>query len=287
MEAKEQFRQILRDMKVGYEKVDVSEERVPDFERFETVVVLPELSHMGENVLTLSEWVEAGGSALFALTLQKETYVSLIEQKLGIIASGYGNVQVDSIYPDKEFMLGGGRRYQITEPFDSAWEVELSEEVTVHAWTGDEKKVPLVWENRCGEGKFVVDNFGIYGKITRGFFAASYSLLTDITAYPVINGSAFYLDDFPSPVPAGDGMYIKRDYQTGIEEFYTNIWWPDMLMLSSKYGVKYTGVMIENYDDKTDGRIVRPKDTERFQYFGNMLLHHGVKSDTTGTIISR
>lgn len=83
------------------------------------------------------------------------------------------------------------------------------------------------------------------------------------------------LDDFPSPVPSGDGTYVKRDYGTSIQEFYSNIWWPDMLNLASKYGLKYTGVMIENYEDKTDGEITKQTDNERFQYFGNMVLHQG------------
>ena len=59
----------------------------------------------------------------------------------------------------------------------------------------------FIWENSYGKGKFVVDNFGLCEKATRGFFAASYSLLTDVMVYPVLNGSVFYLDDFPSPVP--------------------------------------------------------------------------------------
>ena len=37
-------------------------------------------------------------------------------------------------------------------------------------------------------------------KAFQRLFAASYSLLTDVGVYPVINGSVFYLDDFPSPV---------------------------------------------------------------------------------------
>lgn len=32
-------------------------------------------------------------------------------------------------------------------------------------------------------------------------FAASYSLLTDVMVYPVLNESVFYLDDFPSLLP--------------------------------------------------------------------------------------
>ncbi len=39
--------------------------------------------------------------------------------------------------------------------------------------------------------------------------------------------------------------------------------------------VRYTGVMIENYEDETDGKIKKQTDTERFQYFGNMVLHQG------------
>ena len=58
----------------------------------------------------------------------------------------------------------------------------------------------------------MVCNIGIYDKVMRGFYAAAISLLGDATAYPVINSAVFYLDDFPSPVPSGDGTYIKRDY---------------------------------------------------------------------------
>ena len=105
--------------------------------------------------------------------------------------------------------------------------------------------------------------------------AASYSLLTDVGVYPVINGSAFYLDDFPSPVPEGDGTYVKRDYGMSISDFYMDVWWPDMQELASDHNVRYTGVIIENYEDATDGTIKKQKDTRRFQYFGNMLLHQG------------
>lgn len=48
-----------------------------------------------------------------------------------------------------------------------------------------------------------------------------------------------------------------------------------MLQLSAKYGVKYTGVIIENYEDNTSGLILHNKDTMDYQYFGNMLLHYG------------
>lgn len=272
-----QFQQIFKDMKVGTDVVDLqSDSVIPDYDEYETVVVLlSDISPLKEKLLELCDWVSEGGNALFAMTLQKTAYTSIIEQKLGIISSGYENTVVDSIYFEPDFMLGGGQAYEITDPYDSAWSVQLSEQAKVHAQVEDENGQPVIWENQYGKGKFVVDNFGMYEKAVRGFYAASYSLLTDVGIYPVINGSTFYLDDFPSPVPNGDGTYVKRDYEMSISEFYMNVWWPDMLELASDHGIHYTGVMIENYEDATDGTIEKQKDTKRFEYFGNMLLHQG------------
>ena len=271
-----QFRQIFMDMRVGTEVVDLQKQTLPELEAYETVtVLLKSLEPLKENVLDICSWVKEGGSVLFALTLQKETYVSMIEQKLGIISSGYQNAEVSSIYFEKDFLIGGGRSYMITDPFDSAWEVQLDETARVYSRIGDENGMPLIWERNYGKGKFVIDNFGLTEKAVRGFYAASYSLLTDAGVYPVINGSVFYLDDFPSPVPSGDGTYVRRDYNTSIAEFYSNVWWPDMMTLAAKHGVKYTGVIIENYEDDTDGEITEQTDVQRFQYFGNMILHQG------------
>ena len=271
-----QFQQIFMDMRVGTEVVDLQKQTLPELEPYETVtVLLRSLEPLKENVLDLCSWVKEGGSVLFALTLQKETYVSMIEQKLGIISSGYQNAEVSSIYFEKDFLIGGGRSYAITDPFDSAWEVQLDETARVYARIGDENGMPLIWERNYGKGKFVIDNFGLTEKAVRGFYAASYSLLTDAGVYPVINGSVFYLDDFPSPVPGGDGTYVRRDYNTSIAEFYSNVWWPDMMTLAAKHGVKYTGVIIENYEDNTDENITEQTDVQRFQYFGNMILHQG------------
>lgn len=272
--AAKELEHILLDMKVGYALVDVSEDDPYDFTDYETVVVaLSNISPLETKVLELADWVKRGGSAMFPVTLEQETYSRLIEPKLGIISSGYKNVVVESCYPDEAFMIGGGRAYPITDPFESARAVELSEKAKVYVWSGDEKQVPLIWEHSYGDGKFVVVNIGIYEKSVRGFYAAAYSLLTDCIAYPVINGAVFYLDDFPAPVSGGNDIYIKRNYGLSIDNFYSSVWWPDMLNLASEHQIKYTGVLIENYDNDTSGEITRTNDTHKFQYFGNMLLH--------------
>lgn len=275
---KEQFDQILLDMKVSTQAVDVHTTplaSIPEFGRYKTVVILmSDLDALGKRLTDLMNWVQDGGSVLFAMTPDKTTYFDAISPKLGVQSSSWEYKTAESIVPTEDFMLGGGQRYEFSDPFKSSLSVSLREEATVYARTGDEG-VPLVWGTKSGSGRVVVDNIGIYDKVLRGVYAASYSLLCDAAAYPVINSAVFYLDDFPSPVPGGDGTYIRRDYGMSIADFYAKIWWPDLMKLAQEYAIRFTGVMIENYEDDTRSVPTRQPDTQQFRYYGSLLLRQG------------
>ncbi len=275
-EAMEQFEVILTDMKQGFESLDLAKDELCDFDDYETVIVLlSELDVLGVDIISLCDMVYEGGNVLFALTLSKSPYTSIIENKLGILDSSYEYALVDSIYVEEDFMIGGGRAFAVSDAYDSAWTVQLiPEKTSVLAYTNDERRLPLIWETNYGKGKFIVNNFGLYEKVMRGFFASSLSLTGDVFVYPVINGSAFYLDDFPSQIPSGNSEYIERDYNTTIRDFYVNIWWPDMMNFADKYGMKYTGLAIECYNDTVDGTTDALPDKGTFLNFGNMLMRH-------------
>lgn len=204
------------------------------------------------------------------MTLEKSGAFDTVAQKLGVLSSSWSNKVAESIVPAAGFMLGGGQRYELSDPFESALGVRLRDDATVYAVTGDEG-VPLVWSTELGKGRIVVDNIGVYDKVMRGFYAASYSLLGDACAYPVLNSAVFFLDDFPSPVPEGDGQYIRQQYGLSIAEFYTKVWWPDLVRLAERYGIRYTGVMIENYGDDTEAPPTRQRNIRQFQYYGGLL----------------
>ena len=278
-EVKEQFDQILLDMKIAHRDVDIATDgadAIPSLTSFDRVILLtPSLDALGTHLTDLMSWVSAGGSLMLAMTPENSGYLQAIAPKLGIDTVGYEYTTAESIVPSKDFMLGGGQRYEFSDPFKSSLLVSLRETAHVWAKTGD-TCAPLVWSSDCGSGHAVVCNIGIYDKVMRGFYAAAISLLGDATAYPVINSAVFYLDDFPSPVPSGDGTYIKRDYGLSIADFYTKVWWPDLQKLAQKYDIRYTGVMIENYEDVVNQtEPVRQADTTQFRYFGGMLLQMG------------
>ena len=98
----EQFERIFMDMKTGVDLADIRQSEIPDFSGYETIVVLmSDLNPLKDVVIKIGNWVEKGGRVLFALTLQKDTYVSLIEQKLGITDSDYGNVLARGVSSSK------------------------------------------------------------------------------------------------------------------------------------------------------------------------------------------
>ncbi len=274
--AYEQFVCILSDMKVGYHDVDISAEPIPSFGDYkEVIVLLSDLAPLGENLTALANRVKEGGAAYFPLTLEGGVFADAIFQKLGINDASPDFYTVESIYLHEGFMIGGGKAFALTDPFDCAKTLSLAKSAEVFATAETAAGVPLVWRNRYGDGVFVVANLGIYEKALRGFYAAAYSLLSPTCAYPVINASVFYLDDFPSQIPDGNSEYIMRDYHTSIRDYYVNIWWPDMMNFSDQYDIKYTGLAIESYDDNTDGRLEAKPDTSTFINLGNMLLRKG------------
>lgn len=272
-DAESMLDRVLLDMKVPTVTVDLAQgDEIPTLKQYQTMVIaMPNLDPLGEHVLQIMQWVKKGGGVMFAMTPEKTGYLDVIGPQIGIESSAYKYVVTEGITPSKDFMLGGGQTYMFSDPFKSSLSVALNDRAQVEAVSSN-GRTPLVWRSLVESGTAVMCNIGIYVKMVRGFYASAFSLLSSAMAYPVINSAAFYLDDFPSPVPSGNGKYIKRDYNMSISEFYAQVWWPDLVRLAERYGIRFTGVMIENYGDDTKNDPVRQTDNTQFEYYGGLLL---------------
>lgn len=271
--AEPEMKQILLDMRMAYDTVDVYTAPLPDltpYSRF--IYTSSQLDTLGESLLDLNAWVQNGGNAMFATSLEKTPYLDVASRWLGILRSDYDRAMVRSMKLTDGFMIGGQKDVHIDDAYDAAMKIALDDEAVVYAQTAD-SGIPLIWTAEQGLGRYVVCNFGYAVKATRGFYSSAITLMEEYTVYPVINSATWYLDDFPSPVPSGSNEYISRDYNCTTSHFFRNFWWQDLMALASEHGVRFTGVVIETYDDSTDGGFESPEDTSSFQYFGNMLLH--------------
>lgn len=270
-----QLKFILESVWVGYDVADISQRGLPQLSEYKTVVsVLDDIDSLDEDVLTLLEWVKGGGRMLFLAPLAPSTIVSAIAPKLGISEYSFNYVANTGIRILTDFMIGAkGFEYKWVNYTIDSLNMGVSGNVTIHAESIE--GYPMLWETEYGKGRFVINNLASFDKPMRGMMLSAYSLLEDSFAYPVINASAFFIDDFPSPIPTGYNEYITRDYKRDIESFYNNIWWPDMLNLAQMYGLKYTGLLIETYEDSVTAPFKRNSDATRYSYFGNLIVALG------------
>lgn len=272
------YHQVLIELRVPYEEMevyDIDDGFANRISKYKTIIIaMNDMDPFGKSVQKLMSWVSKGGRLLFGVPLYRTDVFDFFSTKLGVVSAEYAYARVDEFVSEPDFMLGSQITYPITDAYESSIKVILDDECKVYAHTGD-GKVPLVWTRDYNKGRFVVCNFGYTEKSYRGIFASAYTLLEDVFIYPVINASTFYLDDFPSPVPSGNGEFVKRDYNMGIADFYSRVWWPDMLALGNKHNIKYTGLIIETYKDKTSGKLPANESTSNYYYYGNMLLNQG------------
>lgn len=267
---------VLDQMKIPYDVCQGKNLKKEQLNNYNKVVMsMTNWELLDDNLIFLIDWVNAGGGLLVLYPPNVNGFFQLFQSTLGIRGLGDTMTEAEAFHFTRDFMLGGEKDFTVIDPYESALSVSLTEDCTVYMETTDKLPVPLIWSRDAGEGKIVFDNLGFLTKDYRGFYAASYSLLGDTCAYPVINASTFYIDDFPSPVPGGNSKYIQKDYGMTIEEFYTQVWWNQIYDLAEQYGIRYTGLVIEQYSDRVEVPFPRNLDNQRYLYFGNMLLRQG------------
>lgn len=267
---------ILSQMRIPFKEKKAGEFSEADLNGINTAVLsVTDLSVLGNNLTALLDWVIGGNSLLILYPpYNEETFLS-VAPHLGIKSVGNSLARVEGLHFTNVIMPGGSRDLSISDPYRSSLDVELDSACQVFLEAAGSSNTPLIWRRALGSGRIVFDNMSFLEKAYRGFHCAAYTLLDDSCIWPVINGSTYYIDDFPSPVPEGDSQFIQHDYGMDIKDFYTHHWWKDVYNLAKKYNIRYTGLVIEDYSAQVSGEFPRNKDVQRFQYFGNMLLREG------------
>lgn len=267
---------MLEQMRVTCKDMLVSEFDADELEGCSSVIICAfDLRPLGAHLADLMGWVKAGGNVMFLTIPEDNNYFEMIARDLGISGTSGAYTLVPGVYCPRPFMIGGERGYGVYDAYDASVSLELDEKNEVYLESTAEDHTPLIWRRQLGDGTVVVVNVDYIEKAYWGLYASAYSLMGDWFAWPVINGSAFFLDDFPSPVPFGDSQYITRDYGFSVRDFYMRKWWPDVKALGEKYNVRYTGAVIEDYSNAVKAPFDQNFSTNTFHFYGLDLLKLG------------
>lgn len=244
-------------MRLPYTVEDVTAfDDIPLNEYTQVIVTFPFFEHLAGGLFTLCDWVRAGGSLLFAAQPEWSIEFTTMAAKLGVINESFSYDSYSGIRFVTDFMpCVEGRSFSADSFGDVFMPMRLLNDgkTISHVVTNDAYAVPLLWERDYGEGRFIVNNNPLFRYAANyGYIASVISLLGDSCAYAVINGSAVFIDDFPAPVAQGYDERLYAQYGTSISEFYDSVWWADMLAFAEKYGLRYTGLLVETYNNQVE-----------------------------------
>ena len=232
---------------------------------YENVEILPEyrgvLIASGRLQLVASfpailDYVAHGGTAAVMQKLDSEDVKRMPPEYpacLGLSSvtgetNAYGiALKTDFLLGGKGFSFGEGSAYHTNTSV-----VSLGEDSIVHVTSlaGE----PLVIEHPWGSGRFLHYNGAVRDDRTNiGLMAAFLSHCGEESIYPVLGAKLFFLDDFPAPIPEGNFDKIYEELHLSTEDFYRQVWWPYVLELKEKHGLKLTGLIIESYGDQVKG----------------------------------
>ncbi len=137
---------------------------------------------------------------------------------------------------------------------------------------------PIMWTHPFSKGNVLYWNTtALNDKLGRGLFVQSLGTIFPAFTTAQLGAQLMYIDDFPAPIPNGDlpKNIVKGDVTK--ESFYKNYWWKDMKSLSDEFGIKFTGVAIETYENQVKPPFASLADEDKNTYllFGRELLEKG------------
>lgn len=221
-------------------------------------------------------YVKQGGGLMFAQRLLPSEQLTHYQDQLGIEKTlGVSGKNGIALY---ENLLLNENNFNENSAFisNSSLNVILKASSKKYAGTGDGS--PLIWDTVYGRGKVVFCNGTmLYDTGNRGLIIALVGLLQPDFMYPIINAKVNFIDDFPAPIPSGQAKNIYRQVDINTEQFYRMIWWPDMLRTAENYQMKYSGVVIESYNNKVEAPFAEddPSSKDSLFFFGEELLNNG------------
>lgn len=265
---------VLEYMKKEFEAVTLSE--VPQsLSDYQNVIIAFSSLEMAADFPRILNYAAEGGKLFFASRPELDSVYFDNYRRLGIEQANNNFRNTTGIKMSSNLLLQGeGMKINDDIIANSSLSIQLNQSSEVLAWSYD--GLPLLWKTPYKKGEIMVFNGTMFdSKAHRGLIAGSLSYLNEDFIYPILNSKVVYIDDFPAPFPEGNHKAIYDTYKMDTPTFFREVWWPDMLASAEKYNFKYTGVLIETYEDDVNGPFNNRLVKENLKIYGRELIKMG------------
>lgn len=224
----------------------------------------------------IDQFVFNGGYMLFMTMLDIDKSYQILYRKFGV--SSFNDYLLTNGIHTVSNVLIGEKGLFLDDNFIINASISVGLDDGAELLAESATKTPLLWKNEYGDGAFITFNGTmLLEKMNRGFFAGALSLLEPNFIYPIFNTKVFFIDDFPAPIVKGKAPIIYEEYKKDTPSFFQEVWWPNMLQAATKYDIKYTGAIIESYNDRVAPPFnnTEDKDSHYLISYGRELIKSG------------
>ncbi len=267
---------VMEYIKKDYDLLSINDE-ILDLSNYDAIFFVFERLDYLSDLDRYIDYVKDGGHLVFLMRPLTDKSFENIASILGISDYSRKAVNIKGIDIASHIMIGAeGFNSDSSIIENSSLEASIDDTCTVfiESFEGN----PMLWEKEYEKGKFIVFNGTMLNaKVNRGLLVSALGLSKDVFIYPIMNIKMVDIDDFPSPIPDGTDPNIFKEFGRDISQFYREIWWSDMIKLSKKYDIKYTGFVIETYNNTTTPpfRKANSDELKNLIFYGRELLSIG------------
>ncbi len=112
---------------------------------------------------------------------------------------------------------------------------------------------PLLWQRRVEQGRVMYWNTAMLaGKSMRGLIVQSVAAVQPVSVLPMANVAVIQIDDFPASFSDGMLEPVASEYGLSTLDFYSQVWYPDMLKIARRYGLDYTFLIPFTYNAQAE-----------------------------------
>ena len=268
----------FKNLKLNFTNVDSGSYEIGDalqkLERDDLLVIATDDLSTVVSQPKIFQFVAEGGKVFFPVlgtgggALQNIAGVRNIKGQ--VIVSGFNSVI--NLFPGLETLDAG-----LMAARSGSCLVELDKNVELLVTAED--KSPIAWRFSYGKGRVLVFNSNLLNDARFcGVMMQFTSLLNDYFLTTISNAKVVFIDDFPALVPSGSEYVITSNYDgMSYDEFYREIWWPQIKALAEKYKLKYTCLVLANYENSVEmpPSIITDKMKGLIGYYGKDILKSG------------
>ncbi len=272
---KDNISRVLEYAKKAYDVKDISEYSGLKKE-YEAVIICTEVLEHINGIEEIIDYTNQGGNLMLAIRPVQDSVYEIYSKDFGILSQN-GFKEESGIILESGMLIGVDKfKMEGISIINALFDLETVGEATVHATTPS--GIPLIWEQEFGKGEVVVVNGTFFDDTSsRGLIISTIALMSEHFIYPIVNAGVMFIDDFPAPIPSMDMGKYYPNLDLTVNQFYREVWWPDLVRVGGKYGVKYTGLFIQSYGDNIKPPFVTNDDLaqESFYYFVPEIINQG------------